>query len=345
MYTHVRFYRYLALLIIIVISFYQSTSAQSSPWWRLTKADPSKIEALDDEAVEELKVPILIGVAPGKFKDTWGEARAKGKTHEGVDIFAPRGAFIVSPTDAVVTRIDTTGAGGLAVYTANPGNETFYYAHLDTFAPHLKVGQELKEGDLIGTVGNTGNAKTSSPHLHFTIYTLKGAVNPFPRLTKEFSTKDRETALETILENAKNKEETENLIAQQYKTVSQKKIVETPSISVQSVKTVKEVDIVVTNAPVKSSSKETSTKKNNSDAITITENLRIGAKGEEVKKLQQFLIEQKSGELAELLATYGPTGTFGKLTFSALVEYQKKAGINPASGYCGPVTRSFINKA
>lgn len=77
--------------------------------------------------------------------------------------------------------------------------------------------------------------------------------------------------------------------------------------------------------------------------MQFTENLSLGSKGSSVSALQSFLITKKTGAEAEKLATVGATGNFGLLTKKALIEYQKSAGITPASGYFGPKTISFIN--
>ncbi len=117
----------------------------------------------------------------------WGAGRDKGaRKHEGIDIFAPRRAALVAAADGVVTSVTENSLGGKVVFL-RPDNKdyTLYYAHLDQQL--VQQGQTVKTGDTIGLVGNTGNARTASPHLHFGIYTNSGAVDPFPfinRVTK-----------------------------------------------------------------------------------------------------------------------------------------------------------------
>lgn len=176
-------------------------ASHSSSGWRESASTQKKIRKLSKKAVKELRVPV-IGVSAKSLSDTWGDARSSGRTHEGIDIIAKRGTLIVSPTDAVVTRIGDDNLGGKVVYTANPGGERFYYAHLDRFAKGLKVGQVLKPGDLIGYVGNTGNASHTIPHLHLGIY-KKGALNPFPRLKKTFTAEEQRSFLVRELELTK----------------------------------------------------------------------------------------------------------------------------------------------
>jgi murein DD-endopeptidase MepM/ murein hydrolase activator NlpD len=62
-------------------------------------------------------------------------------------------------------------AGGITLYQSDPGGRyVYYYAHLDRYAPGLAEGRPLQRGDLIGTVGSSGNARANAPHLHFAIY-------------------------------------------------------------------------------------------------------------------------------------------------------------------------------
>ena len=109
----------------------------------------------------------------------WGNARDGGKRrHEGIDIFAPRGTPVVAATDGRVSRTGNHGLGGKQVWLREGlfGN-SLYYAHLDSII--AKSGQKVKTGDTLGLVGNTGNARSTPPHLHFGIY-RSGAINPLP---------------------------------------------------------------------------------------------------------------------------------------------------------------------
>ncbi len=175
-------------------------AASSDSGKRLSSSVRRKVNKLPKKAVKEIPIPVAFGVFLYDLSDTWGDARSGGRKHEGIDIMAPRGAFIASPTKAVVTRVGKGDLGGNYVYTANPGGETFYFAHLDRVASGIKAGVELEPGDLIGYVGNTGNASSTPPHLHFGIYKRK-AYNPFPRIEKEFSAGERVLTLEQALED------------------------------------------------------------------------------------------------------------------------------------------------
>ena len=125
----------------------------------------------------------VVGAAGNSFTDTWGAARSEGRRHEGVDIFADRSTYIVSPVDGVVSRIGYGIRGGNFVFVSGPGNERNYFAHLDEVDMALEEGQIVTANTtILGTVGNTGNAETTPPHLHLGIYGFGGATNPYPRL-------------------------------------------------------------------------------------------------------------------------------------------------------------------
>lgn len=109
----------------------------------------------------------------------WGAARDGGRrAHEGIDIFAPRGTPVVASVDGRVTFVGERGLGGKQVWlrTGLLDGYSLYYAHLDSIA--VSMANRVKKGDTLGFVGNTGNARTTSPHLHFGIYRGRGAVNP-----------------------------------------------------------------------------------------------------------------------------------------------------------------------
>jgi murein DD-endopeptidase MepM/ murein hydrolase activator NlpD len=110
----------------------------------------------------------------------WGAVRDGGKRkHEGIDIFAKKGTPVVAVSDGVVVAVTNGGRGGKTVWLRSADyGWAEYYAHLNE--QKVKRGQKVTKGQVIGTVGNTGNAKLTPPHLHFGIYTTRGAVNPFP---------------------------------------------------------------------------------------------------------------------------------------------------------------------
>ena len=131
-------------------------------------------------APQALPIPVK-GVAPRALHDSWGDPRGGGRRHEGIDIFAPRGTPVVAPIAGLVMHVGHDRLGGNVVRVLGPGGQTHYFAHLDRFA-ELRRWQVVQPGDVLGYVGNTGNARGGSPHLHYGIYGASGAINPFPLL-------------------------------------------------------------------------------------------------------------------------------------------------------------------
>ncbi|BDP42688.1 peptidase M23 [Deinococcus aetherius] len=122
---------------------------------------------------------------PGRnLVDTWGAARSEGRRHEGVDIFAPRDTPIRATTRGVVLNVGENRLGGRTVMVLGPGRQRHYYAHLERYAD-IREGQWIEAGDVVGSVGDSGNAQGTPTHLHYGIYTAGGAVNPYPLLRQE----------------------------------------------------------------------------------------------------------------------------------------------------------------
>jgi len=116
---------------------------------------------------------------PVEYINSWGFARSGGRSHKGTDIMARRGTPVVAVHDGTI-QVRTSNLGGLTLYlTADDGTE-YYYAHLDTAI--VRSGR-VTTGQVIGTVGSTGNAFASAPHLHFEIH-RPNPVNPYPVLTR-----------------------------------------------------------------------------------------------------------------------------------------------------------------
>jgi len=110
----------------------------------------------------------------------FGDGREAGRRkHEGIDIFAARSTPAVAAADGVISRVGTNNLGGKIIFL-RPRDRSInlYYAHLDSQL--VTTGQAIHIGDTIGLIGNTGNARTTPPHLHFGIYASGGAVDPLP---------------------------------------------------------------------------------------------------------------------------------------------------------------------
>ncbi len=140
-----------------------------------------------------LVIPVA-GVGPDKLADTFSDAREGGRVHDAIDILAPRGTPVVAAAAGHVARLFTSERGGLTVYVVSPdpagGALVYYYAHLDAYAPGLADGQDVRAGQTLGTVGDSGNAVPGNTHLHFAIWRVDDparfwdgpALNPYPLL-------------------------------------------------------------------------------------------------------------------------------------------------------------------
>lgn len=128
------------------------------------------------------------GIGGAEFRDSFFDAR-NGRTHEALDIMAPRHTPVTAVDDGTIAKLfHSDGGGGITIYQFDAsGTFCYYYAHLDRYADGLREGQRVRRGELIGYVGSTGNASATAPHLHFAIFRLtperqwwKGdAINPY----------------------------------------------------------------------------------------------------------------------------------------------------------------------
>lgn len=116
---------------------------------------------------------------PHGFSDTWLAPRSGGRQHHGVDIFAAHGTTLYAVADGHVRRVFTGRLGGLSVDLVDDNGDRYYYAHLSAVA--VRDGQRVRAGEPVGAVGNTGNARTTPPHLHWQVHPGDGPpVNPYP---------------------------------------------------------------------------------------------------------------------------------------------------------------------
>lgn len=121
----------------------------------------------------------VAGAKNTNIQSYWGANRDGGRrSHEGIDIFASRGTPVIAVTDGYITSAGERGLGGKQVWIRDrKRNQSLYYAHLDSIA--VEDRKNVKVGDTIGFVGNTGNARTTPPHLHFGIYkSYREAIDP-----------------------------------------------------------------------------------------------------------------------------------------------------------------------
>lgn len=190
----------------IVILTALISSAVTSAFWLIafnrgpvgTAPEPRQAEGQAAPTQAELEIgpsglaiPVA-GIKPEALANTYQAARSGGRVHNAIDIMAPTGTPVLASAPGVVEKLfNSQGGGGITVYVRSPDKQwMFYYAHLDAYAPGLKEGQAVKQGDVLGTVGSTGNASPSGPHLHFAVNKMApgedwhegSPINPYPLL-------------------------------------------------------------------------------------------------------------------------------------------------------------------
>jgi murein DD-endopeptidase MepM/ murein hydrolase activator NlpD len=123
------------------------------------------------------------------YTNSFGAPRADTGWHHGEDIFAPLGAPILAVADGIVYSVGWNDIGGLRLWLQDGAGNEFYYAHLSAFSPLAVNGAQVRAGDVLGFVGNTGDAEATPYHLHFEIHPASliymgydGAVAPYPYL-------------------------------------------------------------------------------------------------------------------------------------------------------------------
>ncbi len=127
----------------------------------------------------KIKVP-LAGMSKKQIANTWHAPRGAHRLHEGQDIFAARGTPVYSATNGYVYNIGENRLGGQTVSVIGAGGRVYYYAHLDSYAKGLEEGDYVTTKTKLGSVGTTGNAQGTPPHLHFGVYATTGAIDPLP---------------------------------------------------------------------------------------------------------------------------------------------------------------------
>jgi murein DD-endopeptidase MepM/ murein hydrolase activator NlpD len=133
------------------------------------------IEAVPARELEDrdLLIPVE-GVGPDRLTRSFGDARGS-RTHGAIDILAPRHTPVRAVEAGTIARLFVSKAGGITIYQFDPARRfSYYYAHLDRYAPGLAEGQPVAKGQVIGYVGVSGNAPKDTPHLHFAIFRLTG---------------------------------------------------------------------------------------------------------------------------------------------------------------------------
>ena len=140
---------------------------------------PSLEPVMKAPAAEELEDRDLIipvdGITPEQLTRSFADKRGD-RQHEAIDILAPQHTPVKAIEAGRIARLFYSKAGGVTVYQFDPSERfCYYYAHLDRYAEGLAEGQQVRQGQVIGYVGVTGNAPKNTPHLHFAIFRLSAA--------------------------------------------------------------------------------------------------------------------------------------------------------------------------
>ena len=141
----------------------------------------------------KLIVPVA-GVQPNQLLDTFSDSRSEGRVHDAIDIAAAAGTPVVAAADGQIIKLFQSERGGTTIYQLSTNQKLiFYYAHLQRYADGLTEGKYVRQGEVIGYVGDTGNAGPGNYHLHFSIAVVTDPkrywegtnINPYPLLRND----------------------------------------------------------------------------------------------------------------------------------------------------------------
>ena len=122
--------------------------------------------------VDKLIIPVE-GIKSGELQDTFKDARSEGRVHDAIDIMAPMGRPVLAAADGEIARFFESVKGGITIYQFSRNKRLiYYYAHLQRRADGLQEHQYVRQGTLIGYVGDTGNAGAGNTHLHFAVWQI-----------------------------------------------------------------------------------------------------------------------------------------------------------------------------
>jgi murein DD-endopeptidase MepM/ murein hydrolase activator NlpD len=128
-----------------------------------------------------LVMPVA-GVSWEELQDSFGDPRSGGRSHRGIDIFAPRWSEVVAVTSGTLSSIGHLGRAGRSLWLMGRDGRSYFYGHLEAWASGIRDGMDVGAGELVGYVGNSGNASRTPTHLHFEIHENGRAINPHPVL-------------------------------------------------------------------------------------------------------------------------------------------------------------------
>lgn len=176
----------LGAILIVAVLFGSMLSFGPGDGTAVKQGPPPAVPSHDG-----LVVPVA-GYPRGALRDTWGDPREGGlRTHRGLDIIAPGGTRVLAAGPGTVEKLFQSRLGGTTLYVRSPrGDWIHYYAHLAGYAPGVREGMQVRAGQWIASVGDTGDAGAGNHHLHFGVQRMRPGerwwegedVNPYPLL-------------------------------------------------------------------------------------------------------------------------------------------------------------------
>ena len=158
-------------------------NSEDPPPGGFTQNPPITQEHVDQLLDGTYMFPVL-GATANDYSNDFGAPRADTGFHQGIDIFAAAGTPILAINDGVLSNVGWNTLGGRRFWLTDRYGNQFYFAHLSGFSPLAKEGAQVRRGDVIGFVGNSGDAQGTSTHLHFEMHPAGGwAVPPFEYIT------------------------------------------------------------------------------------------------------------------------------------------------------------------
>jgi murein DD-endopeptidase MepM/ murein hydrolase activator NlpD len=159
----------------------------------ITETETNANQALNnsaDETAQTLMIPV-VGIKREQLQDTYDNARSGGRVHNAIDIIAPVGTPVVAVSDGEIAKFFDSVRGGITIYQYSPDKHfIYYYGHLQKRADNIQEHDFVKQGTVIGYIGDTGNSGAGNYHLHFSIAVLTDPkrffdateINPYPIL-------------------------------------------------------------------------------------------------------------------------------------------------------------------
>jgi murein DD-endopeptidase MepM/ murein hydrolase activator NlpD len=192
---------FLVLLLAFVTLMWLGTGRVPAP--SVVESVPSVVQPAVQTVVQpetqitRIKQTLIIpvaGVKPDQLLDTFSDSRSEGRTHDAIDIMAPAETPVLAAADGQIQKLFQSERGGTTIYQLSADRKLiFYYAHLARYADGLTEGKQVRQGEVIAYVGDTGNAGVGNYHLHFSIAMVSDPkrywegtnINPYPLLRGE----------------------------------------------------------------------------------------------------------------------------------------------------------------